>query len=614
MLSWNLTHGGEKMNCRILKIDLTSRSHEMEEIPAEILRKYLGGRGLGAYLLYKNVPANADPLGEENHLIFTAGPASGTSLFYSSKANLATKSPLTGIYLHSISSGTLAAQMRKAGLWAIDIRGVSDRPVYLSIEGTEVRYCDGTRLSRMEPALAQKALLAARSGGEAATVAIGPAGEELHPMAAVFCEGPVYRCFGRGGAGAVMGSKKLKGLVVSGKGDVRAADENGLESVKREIGELLRTNLKMWAEIWRRYETGADLETLNELGILPARNWQTGQFEGWRKINKSTTPLGWPETGRPCGPYCPTPGCREVEVKAGPYQGARSDLEYEALYSFGTACGIDKMEAVIAASQICDEHGVDTLSAGLTLAFVMECFEKKRITKKEMDGLELRFGNDQSMIAALKKLVRQEGFGKELARGTRYLSWKIPGTEDFAIQVKGLELGGYECRGLNGQALQFSVASRGGCHHSFGLPARREVMDNSRLDVEGKGNYVKNTAIGQIMRDSLIVCSFCPAFSDPIIAKTLTALFGEPWTIEDFREAGIRVMCQERLFNAREGITRKDDTLPGRLLKEPRTEGPTKGMVVPLEQLKDRFYEAMGYDLQTGNPTDGLLTRLGIEK
>ena len=602
------------MSYLMLKIDLSNRSHNVEEIPAEIIRKYMGGRGLGAYLLCKTVPAKADPLGEENHLIFTAGPASGTSLFYSSKANLTTKSPLTGIYLHSISSGTLAAQMRKAGLWAIDIRGASDHPVYLSIQGTEVRYCDGTSLRGMEPAQAQKAMLAGRSGGDAATVAIGPAGEQRHPFAALFCEGPVYRCFGRGGAGAVMGSKNLKGLALSGEGRVTAADESGLESVKKEIGELLRTNLKMWAEIWRKYETGADLDTMNELGILPARNWQTGQFEGWRKINKSTTPLGWPETGRPCGPYCPTPGCREVEVKTGPYQGARSDVEYETIYSFGTACGIDKMEAIIAASQICDEYGVDTLSAGLTLAFVMECFEKNRITTKETDGLELRFGNDEAMIAALKKMVRQEGFGKELARGTRYLSRKISGTEDFAIQVKGLELGGYECRGLNGQALQFSVASRGGCHHSFGLPARREIMDNSRLDVAGKGNYVKNTAIGQIIRDSLIVCSFCPAFSDPIISKTLSALFGEPWTIEDFREVGVRVMCQERLFNMREGITRKDDTLPGRLLKEPRTEGPTKGMVVPLEELKDRFYEAMGYDSQTGNPTDELLAGLGIVK
>jgi aldehyde:ferredoxin oxidoreductase len=606
--------GEKEMSYLALKVDLSNRSHQIEEIPGEIIRKYIGGRGLGAYLLYKLVPLKADPFGEENHILFTAGPASGTGLLYSSKTNLNTKSPLTGIYLHSISSGILASQMRKAGLWAIDIKGVSDAPVYLSIKDREVHYHQGESLWGMEPAAAQKAMLQGRSGGDAAAVAIGPAGEQLNPYAALFGEGSLYRCFGRGGAGAVMGSKKLKGLIVSGEGRVGVGDEDRFEVVKREISELLKTNFKIWADLWRKYETGADLDTLNGLGILPARNWQAGQFEGWRGINKSTLPMGWPEAGRACGPFCPTPGLREVEVKNGPYQGARSDVEYETLYSFGAACDIDKMEAIIAASQICDEFGVDTISAGIAISFAMECFEKGLINKKDTDGIELRFGNDEAMIAVLKKIVRREGFGKELARGTRYLSGKIRGAEDFAMHVKGLELGGYECRGLNGQALQFAVASRGGCHHSFGLPARREIMDNSRLDVEGKGEYVKNTAIGQIIRDSLIICTFCPAFSDGILSKTLSALFGQPWSVEDFREVGMRVMCQERLFNMREGMTRKDDVLPGRLLKEPKPDGPTRGKVVPLEELKDRYYRAMGYDLQTGNPPDDLLVRLGIEK
>jgi aldehyde:ferredoxin oxidoreductase len=609
-----LKKGERKMSYRVLKIDLSNRSHETEEIPGEAIRKYIGGRGLGAYLLYKAVPPKADPFGEDNPILFTAGPASGSGLFYSSKTNLNTKSPLTGIYLHSISSGIMASQMRKAGLWAIDIRGISDVPVYLSIKGREVHFRQGDSLWGMEAAAAQKAMLERSTGGDGATVAIGPAGEQLNPYAALFGEGPLYRCFGRGGAGAVMGSKKLKGLIVSGEGNAAVGDESRFDAARKEIGELLKTNFKRWADIWRKYETGADLETLNELGILPARNWQTGQFHGWRGINKSTLSMDWPETGRACGPFCPTPGLREVEVKGGPYQGARSDIEYETLYSFGAACGIDKMEAVIAASQICDEYGVDTISAGVAISFAMECFEKGLISRKDTDGIDLRFGNDEAMIAVLHKMVRQEGFGKELARGTRYLSGKIQGAEDFAMHVKGLELGGYECRGLNGQALQFAVASRGGCHHSFGLPARKEIMDNSRLDVEGKGEYVKNTAIGQIVRDSLIICSFCPAFSDEILSKTLSALFGQSWSVEDFREAGMRVMCQERLFNMREGITREDDVLPGRLLKEPKPDGPTKGVVVPLEELKDQFYRAMGYDLQTGNPTDELLMRLGIQK
>ncbi len=197
---------------------------------------------------------------------------------------------------------------------------------------------------------------------------------------------------------------------------------------------------------------------------------------------------------------------------------------------------------------------------------------------------------------------------------SKVLSQEIEGSKGFAMHAKGMEFGGYECRGLNGQALQFAVDNRGGCHHGYGLPARMEIFDGTRLDIEGKGQYVIDTGTSRIVRDSIIVCTFLPVFSDKILSQVLSSLFGESWSLDDFKEVGIRVMCQERLFNMREGITRKDDTLPERLLNEPKPDGPTKGMVVPLEPLLDDFYKAMGYDLSTGNPPDSLLAKLGIEK
>ena len=599
---------------QILKIDLSNKSYEVEEVPKEIIRKYIGGRGLGSYLLYKSVPAKADPLGEENHLIFTAGPASGTNLYYSPKVNVNTKSPLTGIYLYSISGGILAHQMRRAGFWGIDIKGISELPTYLVIENQNVRFKDATSLWGLETAEAQRVILGGLSPRNAATVAIGPAGENLIRYAGIFTEGPLYRCFGRGGAGSVMGSKKLKGMLVTGDQRVEVSDRKRFEVAKKEIGRLLKTDWKEWGELWRRYETAADLEILNETGILPTRNWQTGQFEGWRGIDKSTTPMGWPDKGKSCGPYCPTPGCREARVREGPYKGARSDIEWETIYAFGSTCGVDKMEPVIAASQICDEFGIDTITAGVTIGFAMECFEKGLINTKETGGIELRFGNDEAMIAMLRKIVSSEGFGKQLAKGTKILSGQIRGSEAFAMHAKGMEFGGYECRGLNGQALQFATDNRGGCHHGHGLPARTEIFDNTRLNIEGKGEYVKNGAISRIVRDSIIVCTFTPVFSEKIVCQVLSSLFGETWSIEDYKEAGIRVMCQERLFNMREGITRKDDALPERLLSEPKPDGPTKGMVVPLEPLLDDFYRTMGYDRSTGNPPDALLAKLGIER
>ena len=603
------------MKSRILKIDLSNRIFEIEEIPEDIINKFIGGRGLGAYLLYKLVPGKADPLGEDNHLIFTAGPLSGTGFFYSSKANLTTKSPLTNIYLYSICSGILAQEIRKAGYWAIDIKGIAESPTYLVILDEKVEFKDAVTLWGMETAAAQELMLGGLPPAKTATVGIGPAGEQLINFAALFSGGDLYRCFGRGGAGCVMGSKKLKGLVVAGSGKVDIPHKDKFEAAKRQIAHRLKTDFKQWGEAWRRYETSADLQTTNDLGIIPTRNWQTGQFEGWRGIDKSTTPIGWPEKVRPCGPYCPTVGTREVEIKEGPYKGAHSDIEWETIYAFGSQCGVGKMEAIIAASQLCDEFGIDSMTAGITIGFAMECFEKGLIGLKNTDGIKLRFGDDEAMIAALKKLVKQEGFGKELAKGTKKLSEEIKGAGGFAMHTKGMEFGGYECRGLNGQALQFAISARGGCHHAYGLPARAETMDGSRLNVEGKGEQVKNAAIGRILCDSLILCTFPSSMiTRDMIADAVSSMSIEPRTVAELAEAGERVMCQERLFNMREGLSRKDDTLPARLLHEPKPDGPTKGVVVPLEELKDNFYKAMDYDLATGNPTDKVLKKLEIEK
>ena len=598
----------------VLRIDLSSRTYEIEDIASDIIRKFIGGRGLGAYFLYKYVPANADPLGEENHLIFSAGPASGSGLYYSSKANVNTKSPLTGIYLYSISSGILAQQMRRAGFWAIDVSGRSESPTYLLIDNHKVHFKDAAALWGLETAAAQERMLKKTSQKFAATVGIGPAGEQLNCYASIFTDGALYRCFGRGGAGAVMGAKNLKGMVVTAKSPQKTEHGEKTIALNKEIAGLLKTDHKGWAERWRRYETASDLATMNDLGLLPTRNWQAGQFKGWQGIDKSTTPMGWPQEGRTCGPFCPTPGCRDVEVKSGPYKGAHSDIEWETIYGFGSSCGVNKMEAVIAASQICDEYGIDTITAGVTIGFAMECFEKGLIDKQYTDGIDLRFGNDEAMIALLKKMVKQEGFGKQISKGTMRLSKEIAGSEAFAMHAKGMEFGGYECRGANGQALQFAIDNRGGCHHGYGLPARTEIFDNTRLNVAGKGEYVKTAAISRIVRDSLIVCTFTPLYTDDLVVKVLSSLLGETWSTADIKEVGLRIMCQERLFNMREGITEKDDTLPARLLAEPKPDGPTQGEVVPLEELKKDYYEAMGYDPATGNPPDALLARLGLEK
>ncbi len=265
------------MEARILKIDLSNRSYEIERIPDKIIKQYLGGRGLGAYLSYKLIPARAEPLGEENQLIFSAGPSSGTNFFFSPKANVTTKSPLTDIYLYSISSGSVSHQIRKAGFWAIAIKGIADSLTYIEINNQEVKFKDATSLWGMNPLEAQQAMLGDSSEKKAATMAIGPAGEQLIRYACIFSEGDYYRAFGRGGAGCVMGSKKLKGIIISGDGVTEIADKAKFEAAKKAIMGNIKANEK-WAETHRNYGTGNDLDRLSEAGMLPSRNWWNGSW------------------------------------------------------------------------------------------------------------------------------------------------------------------------------------------------------------------------------------------------------------------------------------------------------------------------------------------------
>lgn len=598
---------------RILRIDLSSRSYKIDEIPDKIISQYIGGRGLGAYLLYNSVPARIDPLDEKNHLIFTAGPSNGTSLSYSSKAVVHTKSPLTGIYLYSMSSGKIGHQIRKAGLWAIDVAGIADSPTYLEINNQKVEFKDGTPLWGVEPGEAQRVMLADSSAKRAATMAIGPAGERLLRYAAIMVDGPVYRAFGRGGSGCVMGSKKLKGMVIYGDEEIEVGDGDAFEKIRKDILGRTKEN-KEWATLWRRYGTRGSFDIVDKLGLLPTRNWQAGTFEGAERLSFPSHEKEWTWQNRACGPFCPTPCSLYMETEKGPYQGTHCDgPEYETIYAFGPNCGVDKLDAVVAANQICDEQGIDTMSAGSSIAFAMECFEKGLIGREDTDGIELRFGDHQAMIAMLKKIASQEGFGLLLSEGVRRASQEIRGSESFAMQVKGLELGGYECRGANGQALQFAINNRGGCHHGYGWVARVEALEGTRLQVKGKGEQVENMAIGQILADSIPCCSFGRQVFGSI-DKNVSSLFGEDWSFADLKEAGMRIMCQERLFNMREGITRDDDTLPGRLLSEPKPDGPTKGEVVPLEELKDDYYRALDWDLSTGNPDSSILDKLGINR
>jgi len=602
---------------KMLIVDLGKEKSWEEEIAPKIMKEYVGGRGLGAYLLCKNAPAKTDPLGPDNPIIFSIGPSEATNAFYGSRVVMNCKSPLTNIYLFTMASGTFGHTLKNCGYDVLMIKGQSAYPVYLWINNGQVQFRNANLIWGKTTDDAHNAILAELGRQDAAISLIGPAGEMMLPYAAVITGGVQPRSFGRGGPGAVMGSKNLKAIALSGNLQHPVADPQGYKDWRNLVSDRLKKNAP-WAENRRKYGTGADVDNLLKLKIMPTYNWQGLPFRGNpAHLAPTLNETVWPRKNAPCAPYCPSPCSHIAEIHSGPYAGARCDgPEYETFYAMGTNLGIDDFAAIVAAEHLCDRYGLDTMSAGVSIGFAMECFEKGILTKNDTDGIEMRFGSADALVKAVEKIGRNEGFGSFLALGTKRMAEKIgKGTDVFAMHAKGMEFGGYDCRGYNGQALQYALSSRGGCHHTLGLPCRVEMVQNNGQSLENKGKMLKSGAIQRIMYDSALTCSFARyIIGDDGIPPLIAAITGDPFTMDDFQEVGERVLNLERMFNVAEGITRKDDQLPRRLLEEPMFEGPNKGAVVPLEPLLDDAYLTLGWDKVTGIPKPETLKRLGLEE
>lgn len=598
---------------KLLWVDLGRREYRIDTIPDTIMDEYLGGRGLGAYLLYKNLPAKIDPFSPENLIILSSGPAQGTSTFYSSRAVLNTKSPLTGCYLYTVSSGRIGHAIKEAGYAAIMIRGRADKPTYLAINDDDIQFRAASSMWGLKTIEAMEALTKDSQLKNSSCVVIGPAGERLMKMALVATEGENVRTFGRGGSGAVFGAKNLKGVVVSGTHKPRAGNESAFLECKKMFTDLIKGQ-PGYVEMRRRFGTGSDMDSMSETGILPTRNWQTGVFKKLDGIDLKKIEETWPRKNIPCGPYCINPCAHTITLEKGPWKGTHIEgPEYETLYAFGSNCDIDRFDAIVAAEKICNDYGIDTMSCGLTISLAMECYEKGLLSKEDTGGIDLRFGNAEGMVDMVRLIAEGKGVGEFLGEGAKRVSEKISGSEGFAMHCKGLEFGGYECRGLWGQALQFALSSRGGCHHAYGLPARMPKEMEAGTQVKGKGELVKMAAITRILFDSTVMCTFPVSIIGlPNLVKMLNALTGKERSLDDYKKIGFRILTLERMFNVREGFTRVDDYLPKRLTHEPLPDGPNAGRVVPMDEILDEGYQAMGWDKGTGIPLQETLKELGL--
>ena len=583
---------------KILDVNLATGGVVTYPLDMEMARQFLGGRGLGARLLWDEVGPDVDPLSPGNVLIFTAGPLTATGYQTSNRFSVSTKSPLTGTVLDANSGGFWGMQFKKAGYDAMIVRGSAEKPVYIEIKSDGVTIKDaqhvwGKVVSETTQALGQ-------NNNRRNVLCIGPAGENLSRMAAIMNDG--QRSLARGGPGAVMGSKNLKAIVVEGRERPDIVDDAKFKFMLYETRKLLRAS-PLTSQALPEFGTVVMMNIVNNIGALPTRNHRQAQFEGAEAISGEALTEKYLVKNSACW-ACPI-GCTRVS-KTDHVEG--EGPEFETTWAFGAECGIDDLPAIIEANHVCNEMGLDTISTGSTIACAME------LTDLGLLDSDLRFGRADLLAQTIEDIAHRRDLGAELANGSLRLAEKY-GRPDLSMSAKGMELPAYDPRGMQGQGLLYATSNRGGCHmrgnmlglEVLGLP---KLID--RFQVQGKSSYVilhQNTAA---MIDSLVICKFTNmGVAEEYFARVLSAVTGVPYSTGELIKVGERVYNLERLYNLREGFTKADDTLPPRLLNEPVPDGPSKGWVNKLEPMLGEYYRARGWD-ENGAPRPRKLEELGL--
>ena len=606
---------------RILRVNLTDGTITQEKLDTRIAHQYIGGRGLGIKYLMDEMDPTVDPLGPENKLIFATGPLTGTGALAAGRYMVVTKAPLTGAIANSNSGGYFPAEIKFAGYDMLIVEGKAAAPVYLWIsdDHAELR---GAKPIWGEDVNATTDWVVEQTDPEAKVACIGPAGENLVKFANIMND--KGRAAGRSGVGAVMGSKNLKAIAVRGTRGVRVADPVGFRDAVLNAQKEFKD--PFMSQVLAKYGTADVVEFSNEVGVLPTRNFTEGMFEGAASIGGAQLAEKYNLRGaaktKACF-SCPLACGRVTRVPDGEFKGAGEGPEYETLGALGSACGVDDIEAVIKANYICNEMGMDTISAGATIACAMEMAEKGIITKKEI-GLHLRFGNGRAVVELLKKIARREGFGNALAEGSYRLA-DAYGHADLSMTSKKQEFPGYDPRGGQGYALAYATSNRGGCHirqevhclEFFGVALLNLIETGGAIDrftTEGKPELVKMIQDFYCMIDSSGICNFIVIGTpDPqVLIDLLEAGTGLDFGgLDNFLKVGERIFNMERLFNIKAGLSAMDDSLPPRMLNEPMADGPCKGKVVQLEQMLPLYYSERGWDPE-GVPGREKLAELNI--
>lgn len=555
------------------------------------------------------VPANVDPLSPENKLIVATGGLTGAPVPTSGRYMVITKSPLTGTIAIANSGGYWGPQFKATGHDLIIFEGKADKPVYLYINDDEIEIRDASHL--WGKTLSETTEILQKEFEGCKTLAIGPGGEKLSLMSSIMND--VDRAAGRGGVGAVMGSKNLKAIAVKGTKKIQLFDEEKTAEVSKAKVKILREDPVAGGGL-PAYGSAVLVNIINENGIMPVKNFQESYTDKADIISGESLTEHHLVRKSPCF-RCPIACGRIVKLADGSVVGGP---EYETIWSFGADCDVYDLDIINEANMLCNEYGIDTISTGATIASAMELYEKGYIKDEdiEADGLSLKWGDAKAVVGWTKKIALREGFGAKLADGSYRLAESY-GVPEFSMSVKKQELPAYDPRGVQGHGLTYAVNNRGGCHikgymispEILGYP---EKLD--RFSLEGKAAYTKVFLDLTAVIDAIGLCVFSTfGLGLPDYVHMYNAVVGDTYTDETLLEAGERIWNLEKLFNIREGIDSSQDKLPKRLLEEPVVNGPSKGHTHKLSELLPEYYAVRGWD-ENGVPTEETLERLGLEE
>ncbi len=571
---------------QLLRIDLTRQRATVESIPEEVLRLYLGGKGLGSYLLLRENPARIDPFSPQNRLIITTAPLADTPFYGSSRYAVFTKSPQTGIYSESYSGGKITLALSRTGYDAIVIQGRSPTPVFLEIGDQNTIMHDASSIWGKETYEAEEAILKTIGKPEAGALVIGPAGENLVKFGVI--ESERWRSLGRAGIGAVMGSKKLKGIVFYGEKRRQLADLSSLKALAHEFRERAKDHSVV--HTYKKYGTPMLVSIMNTIGAFPTQYWSKGSLDGWEEISAESL-LERCEVHSVACPHCFMACGKVSEVKQGRHRGLRiMGPEYETIYAFGGLCMVKSIEEIIFLNDLCDRLGMDTITAGNLVAFAIEASKRKRIKKK------LEYGDVDGIAEILKQIAYKKGIGKVLSQVVRHAA-KVWGMEEQAIHVKGLEPAGFDPRVLKGMGLAYATSDRGACHLRATFYKSELSGQISPEKIKGKAKLFVDYEDKMTLFDALILCRF---YRDLITWKDLQEIVkyvcGLSLTRKKLKEMASGIINLARSFNQREGVTRKEDKLPRRFFREILKDTSKTLTPEDMEFMLKEYYHLRGWD------------------